>query len=231
MKRVSVAGLNLADGDRVTVDAKLDLLNSSGEHRTLVAIDWRPVFAEEHEPTGEERDDLLAVVQTREEWDTSVCGARYADGWGSPTRLRDIVKPGLEQRRAAARAEFERTVPTLTDEIRAWVREQAAELVALRNSGGDVGDHLGCPGRDHPGGYSVSCTPNLATGGAGLQFRYTRSPYFDGKEFPLPEEERQWFIDLARELTGCDTGDVWNTSGSYVNVQWWPAMPNRSNAS
>jgi hypothetical protein len=172
------------------------------------------------------RKELLTITMTREEWDAALSpGSSYA-GWDveglAYTRLRTLVEEGKGEREAAARAEFEARLPRLSSADKARVGFHVRDLVSQRTNGTLRVDHLGYPDC-RVGEFSVSCTPRLHMGdGAAIQLSFAKTPWFKHREAALHPDDRQWFIDLVRQTTGEDGGDVWNERGPYVNVQWWP---------
>jgi hypothetical protein len=167
------------------------------------------------------RKELLTITMTREEWDAAIRpGRSYSDRWKPHEELREKVLEDYDDRREAARAEFEATVPKLTDVVKRAVATETDRLVRAHRAGSLKVDHLGHPS-SVLGGWAVSVTPHVTGGGSGLHFRRAGSWWFDHEEYPLADEERQWFVDLAHRVTG-EEGEAWGLEGkaAWVSVKF-----------
>jgi hypothetical protein len=173
---------------------------------------------------NDNRKELLTITMTREKWDAAVRrGWSYSDQWKVDQEFREKVDEGYEDRREAARLEFEAALPKLTDAVRQAVEEETIRLVQARRDGSLEVDHLGNPA-SVIGGFAVSVTPNISGGGSALHFCRDGSWWFDRNEYPLPIEDRDWFIDMAHRVTG-ENGEAWNlapASTPWISVKFNP---------
>lgn len=165
------------------------------------------------------RHELMTITMTREEWDSVYRNGYSYVPWEVENAARShyeaLVKPGYEDRLAAAREEFDATVPKLTPVVKRAIAAETDRLVRAHRAGELKVDHLGHPA-SVLGGWAVSVTPRLQGGGPGLHFRRAGSWWFDHKEQPLSPDERAWFVELAHKVTGTK-GEAWG-QGPWVSV-------------
>lgn len=173
--------------------------------------------------TGDDRDDLLTVTMTREQWDGALrAGSSYAeDEYTTRDFLHDTALKGYDARLTAAREAFEATVPVLDPETMREMRETADRLLREFRAGTLDVDHLGQPSTQ-VGGFRVSITPHINGGGSAFHFTWAKDPWFSHKQYPLRAEDRGWFVSLACELTGQDPAEAyaWNQGGPWVSVRF-----------
>lgn len=168
------------------------------------------------------REDRVAITMTGEEWD-AVRGKSYADRarYGLFDKIEEATGPS-EERREAARLEAEAKLPPLTSAVRRRLYDLVGELIAIRESEGHSGDHLGC-GDGWPkglGGWSVTCIYATSPSPHWPNMLFSRTPvWFDHRELPMTENEKsilRSFVGGRREI-----GDVWG-GGSWLSITWKP---------
>ena len=185
----------------------------------------------------------VTITLTLEEWDSLGFGTfepaakgateqyadsaarRYArDHEGATRRKIAEATPGAVDRRACALAEVEARLPVLDDMGKVAIAAELAFLHGKAAAGKVDVDHLGY-GPDHrrdkmPPGFDVTFTPHIQGGGSAFCLRLAPDIWFEGNRFPLRAEDRQWFIDAVRQVTG-GVMHVWNDHpGPWVSVRW-----------
>jgi hypothetical protein len=167
----------------------------------------------------DDRQEVLTIRMTREEWDV-VAGRRYPS-WETQARARAAfeaaVKPGLDARRDAARSEAVALLPRLTEDVKQEFSETLARLVREFRAGTLKVDHLGAPSTI-VGGYRIAMVPRTVSGDHAVNVAHARPVYFDGKEIPMDESEREWFVGTVRAVTG-SRRDPWS-GGTWVTTPW-----------
>jgi hypothetical protein len=178
---------------------------------------------------SDNRKELLTITMTHEEWDAALhYGFSYNAAIERVARkkLYDQVDEGYEERKAAAKAEFAGKVPQLTELRKKRIGKEVRRLVAEFEAGKLEVDHLGSPATI-VGPYSVSVTPRTVDGSPALHFTFVRGIWFGHKEYPLPQEDRMWFVKLVHEVTGQE-GHFWSErQAPWVSVMWTPTRTRR----
>ena len=175
---------------------------------------------------SDSRYEKLSITLTRQEWD-GVCGgehATYAYDFRYPAYEKIKAKnPGVEARRAAARAEFEAALPKLDRSAKYRIRREVRKLLKLHREGTLDVDHLGS-GPDHDRslwkeiGFDVGFIPHTANGHPALHFAID-SPHFERNPADLLPKDRQWFIDMLGRQPYVTVHRTWNDRGPWVSAE------------
>jgi hypothetical protein len=183
------------------------------------------------------RQERVTITLTMEEWDSLGFGAtelgedayadtkarRYARDRDGQTRQKIArATPGAADRRACALAEVEAKVPKLDEAAKAVVRSEVKRLYKLWQTSKLRVDHLGF-GEDHHRldiGFEVTLIPHTVDGQPAFHFALNPQVWFEGNQFPIATEDRDWFIDLVDDVTTEVLG-YWNEQpGPWVSVRF-----------